>query len=192
MIALSEFRKKKQQTNATRTKPRTKQMLKNQMVRVCSALRSIDMFYKQYLVCELYIILQGSNNSAFVCLTNTITSGRVNNIKTTAITSWSWSWQRILRLELQQQLYIRQKLSCVQTFAGKYFCGRKFFQTKEFLAKLYLKRIFSYNSVFNCFLTSVWRGKPINFLVLEFSNHYCAIRHLEIYKMKLYNQHFIV
>ena len=30
----------------------------------------------------------------------------------------------------------------------------------------------------NCCLTSVWRGKPINFLVFGFLNHYCAIRHL--------------
>ena len=30
-------------------------------------------------------------------------------------------------------------------------------------------------------------GKPINFSVFEFSNHYCAIRYLEIYKMKLYD-----
>ena len=41
----------------------------------------------------------------------------------------------------------------------------------------------------HCCLTSVWRGKPINFLVFEFSNHNSAIRHLEIYKMKLCNWH---
>ena len=34
--------------------------------------------------------------------------------------------------------------------------------------------------ILNCCLTSVWRGKPINFLVFKFSNNYCAIRRLEI------------
>ena len=40
----------------------------------------------------------------------------------------------------------------------------------------------------NCCLTSVWSGKPINFLVFEFSNHYCAIRHLEIIQLAFHSK----
>ena len=41
---------------------------------------------------------------------------------------------------------------------------------------------------FDCCLTAVWRGQTIKISsVFKLSNHYCAIRHLEIYKMKLYN-----